>query len=227
MNQVKKRILIVDDEESLTWSIAKNLQKQYIDFEVHAKNSGEEALMLLKQLPFNLVISDIQMPGISGLEILKYVKKYLPDLPIIMMTSLDNPEIKRLADQASEIYYFEKPFDIGELKKTINTILKKRCDHFEIEEKILPVDKLIRKNYHEKFNGFVTIRNSNKTGVLHFQSGEITNAWTENFEGELALINVLSWKNVDYNVVQSNVPIQKTIHYGWKLIIEDEMAKVV
>ena len=78
MNAEKKRILIVDDEESLTWIIAKNLRNQYKDHKIYSMNSGDEALKLLKRLQFDLVISDIQMPGTNGLVLLDYIKSLCP-----------------------------------------------------------------------------------------------------------------------------------------------------
>ncbi|MBC8184018.1 response regulator [candidate division KSB1 bacterium] len=226
MKQGEKRILVVDDEESLTWGITKNLQKQYKDYKFHSLNSGEEALSVLKRLQFNLVISDIQMPGTNGLVLLDYVKKHNPEVPVIIMSSLNKPEIKNLANPNTGIYYFEKPFEMVEFKKTISNILRKRSIKKRSKKEKLTLDELIKKNFQKKFNGFVTVKNVNKSGVLHFQGGEIIHAKTDEFEGELALINVLNWKKINYNVVLSNEPVQKTIYYGWKMLIQDKQLAV-
>ncbi|MBL7092941.1 response regulator [candidate division KSB1 bacterium] len=226
MKQGEKRILVVDDEESLTWGITKNLQKQYKDYKFYSLNSGEEALSVLKRLQFNLVISDIQMPGTNGLVLLDYVKKHNPEVPVIIMSSLNKPEIKNLANPNTGIYYFEKPFEMVEFKKTISNILRKRSIKKRSKKEKLTLDELIKKNFQKKFNGFVTVKNVNKSGVLHFQGGEIIHAKTDEFEGELALINVLNWKKINYNVVLSNEPVQKTIYYGWKMLIQDKQLAV-
>ncbi len=221
MNHGEKRILVVDDEESLTWGITKNLQKQYKDYKFYSLNSGEEALSVLKRLQFNLVISDIQMPGTNGLVLLDYIKKHSPEVPVIIMSSLNKPEIKNLANPKSGIYYFEKPFEMVEFKKAVSNILQNKLIKKNKQHKKISLDELIIKNYQKKFNGIVTVNNVNKSGVLHFQGGEIIHAKTDEFEGELALINVLNWKKVNYNVVLSNEPVQKTIYYGWKMLIQD------
>ena len=223
MSSATKRILIVDDEESLTWSIAKNLKRQYKDHEIYSMNSGDEALKILKRLPFNLVISDIQMPGADGLVLLDYVKKHSPEVPVIIMTSLDKSEIKDLAKQGSGVYYFEKPFDMGEFKKTINDALLNVSVQTKNELKNLSLKELIGKNYHNKFSGSINVKNTNKSGTLYFQAGEIIHAVTNDLEGELALLNMLCWKKINYEIESTNKHVKKTIHYGWKLLVKDEL----
>ncbi len=224
MNSVKRRILIVDDEESLTWSLAKNLQRQYQDHQVYALNSGEEALAILKQLSFDLVITDLQMPDVDGLVILNFVKKKTPDVPVIIMTSLDNSEIRHLEDHHLGIYYFEKPFDMVELKKTINAILIDRYSLLGRRKKTLPINHLIRTKILEKFDGIITVKYRHQTGVLHFQAGELVHVQTEKCEGELALLNVLSWKNVIYDIERNDTAISHAFHYGMNLNIEKVLA---
>jgi len=140
MNQETKRILIVDDEESLTWGITKNLQKQYKDHKIYAMNSGEEALNTLQRLPFDLVISDIQMPGTNGLVLLDYIRKNRPEVPVIMMSSLHTQELKKLANPNSGVFYFEKPFEMLEFKKTINNIFQKRLIKIKHKNENLTLD---------------------------------------------------------------------------------------
>jgi len=89
------------------------------------------------------------------------------------------------------------------------------------------LDELIEKNFQKKFNGYVTVKNMNRSGILHFNGGEIIHAKTDEFEGEMALINVMNWKKVNYNVVLSNEPVQKTIYYGWKMLIEDKQLAIL
>ena len=226
MSSAMQRILIVDDEESLTWSITKNLQKQYKDHEIYSANSGDEALKMLKRLTFDLVISDIQMPGTDGLVLLDFVKKNNPEVPVIIMTSLDKPEIKKLAAQGSGIYYFEKPFDMFEFKKTISIALLEITSNMKKNQQKFSLKEIIREKYYNKFSGTLNVSNTQKSGALYFQNGEIIHAKTADLEGELALLNVLNWNKVNYSMNLSDSKVQKTIHYGWKLVMKDELLAV-
>jgi len=224
MTSVSKKILIVDDEENLTWSIEKNLKNEYKEHEIFSATSGDEALRMLKLFSVDLVISDILMPGTSGLELLEYVKNNHPQTQVIIMTSLNNAEIKGLADDKAGVYYFEKPFEMSEFKKTIQYALKKISNEYNRQLSSLTLKEIIEYNYKNKFTGFVNIQNGKKSGAVYFRGGEIIHAKASNLDGEMALINVLNWDKVNYDIVCSNDPVKRTIYYGWKLLLKDELA---
>jgi DNA-binding NtrC family response regulator len=73
-----KRVLVVDDEDDLTWSISKHLAKDRDRYDLICVNSGKKALEVLSQLPVKLVISDIRMPEISGSELLSRIRESYP-----------------------------------------------------------------------------------------------------------------------------------------------------
>ena len=74
MTGMQKRVLIVDDEEDLTWTLARKLSKDQDKFQLITVNSGREAKEVLSQLPVDLVITDVRMPEVSGLELLEEIK---------------------------------------------------------------------------------------------------------------------------------------------------------
>ncbi|MBN2010598.1 response regulator [candidate division KSB1 bacterium] len=119
MSLRSNRILIVDDEEDLTWSISRSLTKNNDMLEVICVNSGDDALHALEQNAFDLVISDLRMPGISGMALLDQVKQNHPKTKMIIMTAYGSPDIERKIRSTENAYYIEKPFDIHELKKLI------------------------------------------------------------------------------------------------------------
>jgi two-component system response regulator (stage 0 sporulation protein F) len=119
MQNMKKRILIVDDEEDLTWSISRKLEKDRDNLEVYCANSGNRALEMLSQLSIDLIVTDLRMPGISGWELLNQVKKQYPNIHVIIMTAYGSLEVKEALSQIGETGYIEKPFEINDLRKLI------------------------------------------------------------------------------------------------------------
>ena len=83
----QKRMLIVDDEETLTYSLYQSFILAKHDYEVVTASSGEEATTKLKEKNYNLVITDISMPGMSGLELLTNIKQNYPEIEVIIMTA--------------------------------------------------------------------------------------------------------------------------------------------
>lgn len=84
MNEETARILVVDDEGAIRYSITKTLQR--VGYQVEAAESGEAALDLLEEQEFDVVLTDIRMPGISGVDLLARIKEKTGDTSVILMT---------------------------------------------------------------------------------------------------------------------------------------------
>lgn len=87
LNMTKKKILIVNDEEDLTWSILRGLSKDKHRLEVFHANSGGQALDLLNKHAIDLLVTDLRMPGINGRELIQQVRSAYPRVKIILMTA--------------------------------------------------------------------------------------------------------------------------------------------
>lgn len=119
----RKRILIVDDEEALTFSLYQSFILSKNDFEVVTAGSGEDALEKIEKQPFDLMITDISMPGISGLELLEIVKSKHPDTKVIVMTAYGASYCEEEAVEKGANQYIEKPFEIKEVKRLVLSML--------------------------------------------------------------------------------------------------------
>ena len=82
-----KTVLVVDDEEDMLWMLQRNLNKGMKDVEILAAKSGEEALAILSDKSVNLVITDINMPGMNGLDLLIEINNRYPQTGVIIMTA--------------------------------------------------------------------------------------------------------------------------------------------
>jgi DNA-binding NtrC family response regulator len=133
MSRKKKRILIVDDEEDLTWSISRKLSRDQDNLEITCANSGLSALEMLSNRRYDLMITDLRMPGLSGWQLLDEVKKKYPDTPVIVMTAYGSLEVQEALKQWGETGYIEKPFEINDLRKLIVHSLK--CNPSRINRK--------------------------------------------------------------------------------------------
>ncbi len=120
-----KRLLIVDDEETLTFSLYQSFIISKNDYEVVTAASAEEALMKMQDNPFHLILSDISMPGMSGLQLLENVGKLYPETVVIIMTAYGSDEKKEEAFALGAVHYIEKPFEIKEVKRLVMNILDK------------------------------------------------------------------------------------------------------
>lgn len=113
------RILIVDDEPDVHYSFRRLLANEKMD--ILSACSGEEALELLDKQRVDLVLMDVRMGGLSGLETLQRVKEKHPKLPVIMMTAYGTTETAIESMKHGAYDYVQKPFDIPKLKGVIKS----------------------------------------------------------------------------------------------------------
>ena len=115
----KKRVLIVDDEQDLTWSIVRRLSKDAGRLEFLCTESGNQALDLLHRKRIDLLVTDLRMPGMSGQDLIHRVRSEHPDVKIILMTAFSSPELKEFVRHFQINGYLEKPFELEDLRKLI------------------------------------------------------------------------------------------------------------
>ena len=117
------KILVVDDEEALVLGLRQALMLGFPGNQVDAAYSGEEALSLLADASYDLIIADYRMPGFSGLELIKGVRYLDGYVPIILITGYGSDEVRAEAQKLGVNYYIEKPFDVEDLLGKAATLL--------------------------------------------------------------------------------------------------------
>lgn len=117
-------ILVVDDEQGMRDFLKILLKKEgnYVD----TASDAEVALKLLKKNTYDLVISDIRMPGMSGLDLLSKVKDQYQNLPVIMITAFASPDDAVSAMNSGAFDYISKPFNLDEIKSVIESATSKK-----------------------------------------------------------------------------------------------------
>ncbi len=130
-NTVKDRILIVDDEASICMVMVEMLSPQ--GFEAQSCSSAEEALELMQREVFDLVISDLHMPTMSGVELLEEVKKKHPGVAFLMATGVDDVRVGIEAMQKGASDYLVKPIGLNTLASSVEKALKLKRMEIELE----------------------------------------------------------------------------------------------
>ncbi len=121
----KPKILIVDDEKEARESL-NNFLARNIDCDICEAPDGRKALELLQKDSFDLILLDIKMPGISGIDVLKKATASHPDTDIIIISAWDSQPIAGEALQGGAVDYITKPSTINVIYSKVCEILKKR-----------------------------------------------------------------------------------------------------
>ena len=137
------RVLLVDDEEKFLDVLSQRLGTRGID--AVTATSGEEALVKIKNKNFDVIILDVIMPGIGGIEALKRIRQENPEVQIIMLTGKSSIEKAVTAIKEGAIDFLEKPADIDKLLEKIENARQKKT-------------LLVMKNIEEKVKGLLKKR---------------------------------------------------------------------
>ncbi len=122
-----KKILVIDDEELIIRSLAKLLEKS--GFEAFVAKTGQDAIVMVEEEDFDLIISDIRMPGLNGIEAVKGIYKVFDEKgaehpPVIFVTGYADKECKQEAKALNPVDYIYKPFDILDLVGRVKSTLE-------------------------------------------------------------------------------------------------------
>jgi PAS domain S-box-containing protein len=124
MDREKTRVLIVDDEPHICELLARYLSGE--GYECAQASSGETAVKKLVAEAFHLVVSDIMMPGMSGIDLLRIINTRFPDVAVIMVTALDDRKVATQALELGAFGYIIKPFDKNEVVISAENALERR-----------------------------------------------------------------------------------------------------
>lgn len=116
-------ILLVDDDPDARNIVPRILGKS--GYAVSVCSTGSDALQKLTKAKFNLVLSDLRMPGMSGVELLKHIRKNYPELPVILLTAVADLDSEMEAARDDMQGYLRKPYTAGELTEAVRAMLSR------------------------------------------------------------------------------------------------------
>lgn len=137
---MKQRVLIVDDDEAIRTSTAESLAKR--DREVRTAESAASALSGLEKWQPDVVLSDVRMPGLDGLELLDVLHERVPSADVIMMTAYDDMPTVVSAMRAGAVEFLVKPLDLHELRRTVDRLFDDRAERRPAEATERPTPDL-------------------------------------------------------------------------------------
>ena len=129
----KEHILIVDDEKNIVSSLTGILTDE--GYEVSKTGDGVEALEIIQEDPPDLVLLDIWLPGMDGIEVLKTVKAYHPEIEVVIMSGHGTIDTAVKATKLGAQDFIEKPFSLDRITQSIAEVLKNRGNSPQVEEK--------------------------------------------------------------------------------------------
>jgi two-component system nitrogen regulation response regulator GlnG len=166
-----KPVWIIDDDRSIRWVFEKALTRENIDFKVFS--SVQETLEELTHSEPQVVVTDIRMPGGSGLDLLQELKQRMPDLPVIIMTAHSDLESAVSAFQGGAFEYLPKPFDVNHAVELIRRAIEESMRRTEEGESAEGTPEILGQApaMQEVFRAIGRLSQSHATVLITGESG--------------------------------------------------------
>ncbi len=166
-----KPIWVVDDDKSIRWVLEKALSRESIAFRMFV--SARDAIDALEEDAPQVLLSDIRMPGATGLELLSAIKKKHPGLPVIIMTAYYDLESAVAAFQGGAFEYLPKPFDVDSAIELIRRAIDESMREIAVEEMPVATPEILgaAPSMQEVFRAIGRLSQSQATVLINGESG--------------------------------------------------------
>jgi CheY-like chemotaxis protein len=192
----KDKILIVDDDVRLLTRLKNGLMK-FGQFDILTAMHGMQALAILKSAGASIMVTDLEMPKMDGVELLAAATRDYPNILCIVTTSLKGHALRKKFQGDSLFSYINKPFDHIRLHGEIIKMLDCR-DEIKFRPGIFLTAMLPLINMMQKSCLIEASAGTNKKGIFYFDSGVISDVRTKNRNGSSALEEMLNWGPAQY-----------------------------
>jgi two-component system nitrogen regulation response regulator GlnG len=166
-----KPVWVIDDDKSIRWVFEKALTRESIEFKSFA--SAQDALTALNSSVPQVVVSDIRMPGASGLDLLQRIKAEHPEVPVIVMTAYSDLESAVAAFQGGAFEYLPKPFDVNHAVELIRRAIDESMRQTESPEEAVVTPEILGQapSMQEVFRAIGRLAQSHATVLITGESG--------------------------------------------------------
>ena len=212
-------LLVVDDEEELLWTLSQRLAGE--PFTVLTACDGVAALDVLSRSRVDVLVADIRMPRMGGLELVMNARRARADLPVVVMTAYPTGDLRtELADRGS-IEYLEKPFDFVSFLDAVERAKARNARGFTGAISVQTLPDVVQLYALSNATGALRVSCKGQNGAIWFERGAVPHAETEGGAGAEAFLRILSWTGGAFTMTTGEPPPARTITMGWmELILE-------
>jgi len=220
-----KKVLIVDDDPAILRLLSKSLSVDNERYEVLTAESGNVALEILLQEDIFLVVSDIKMPGISGLHLLTKIRANYPHVEVILMTGFESEEFRSQVKENDYLHFLEKPFSTDYLIELIREQIDIKDKGFEGTLKNIPLTDLIQMCCLSCLNIDISVNNESNKGSIHIKDGNIIHAECEDNVGEDAFYEVMAWESGSFETMGVVAAQETTIDKNYQYLLLEALRR--
>ncbi len=213
------KVLLVDDDVELLEALALYLKADQDTYELLLARSGSEAIEILANESMAIVVCDICMQGMSGLEVLADIRVRHPQTEVILITAHGSPQLQEEVKKSGCLHLIEKPFDPEKLRRLIRRELTRQEKGFIGTLRNIQLTDLIQMSCWSKLSTAIRVTQGSEQGLITIRDGQIVDAVCGQSVGEEAFYSILSWKSGSFETLAASPVRQQTIDKSWEFLI--------
>ena len=220
----KIQVLFVDDSlaflETFT-ELCSDLSDQ--TWEIHIAASADRALTILQQTQVDLVVLDIGIPMVDGIQLLGIISRRYPEMKIVVMTGKANESNRATCLAGGAELFIEKPVSPEGIKVVFNMLNDlvswAHREGFSGALRQVGLPEVIQMECNGRHSSILEIRNQQTLGQIYIETGAITHAAVGALTGEKAFNRLLSLKGGEFQLKPFKAPPQRTVQSGWEVLL--------
>jgi CheY-like chemotaxis protein len=217
-------VLIVDDEDNIVLALHRVLYQDNHRYDVLLARSAEIAQQILLDVPVDVLVTDVHLPEMSGMDLLCWAAIETPTTRVIVMTAFDITGIRDRAHAFGCLRLMRKPFDVHEMRSTILRALDRR-DAFAGNLADLSAIDVIQMLCIARKTMSLRLSEGQKSGVILIENGEIVHAIWEQYIGEDAFFQMISVANGLFHTSPLPPDIERTIRGDWQYLLMEGIRR--
>ena len=224
----RHKILLVDDDQDMLQLYKELLGRLPSQPEIYVATSGAKAIALLESEPFSLLISDLSMPKMDGLQVLSIVRRRFPQLRTAVLTCVNDEQFRTRAYSIGVDIFLEKPGTMQEVQLFLDCIesllgREEQGGFRGLQSKSL-VD-IIQLECLSQSSSTLKITNGPQNGRIWFLNGDVIDAEAQELRAEEAFRKILSWKTGAFEILPVEPERERTIFSSYQgLLLESAQA---
>jgi len=201
------RTLLVVEDDRATLRLYRAGLKSLQGFQILSAQNGREALDVLRQEPVHVLITDLDMPVMDGFNLITKVSRLYPQIPVIVMTGLDESQHLNTPLDLGAVRILTKPLRLGSLMEVIRTAIQAEPVGMI---RGLSLGSILQLLAWEQKSCTLTVQSETGMGLLYLDRGEVIHAAYHDLEGFPAVYEILTWDHPDIEFVET-CRVERTI----------------
>ena len=214
----KIRVLLVDDDPEIAWAVGRCLTRA--NCAVVTCGDGAEAINLLREKTFDVLVTDIQMPKLNGLALIEWVARHRQKIRIVAITAFGCPSVQQVVLRKGAILYLEKPFDPNILKDLILSDQDSSSFYGNIDK--VDLFDYVQLIFHTMRKVILKVKSADgHVGLLYIKNGTACHAECGALRGEEAFYKCMSFEGGSFSTLPWKEPEAETIKTKGEFLLMD------